>query len=106
MPIRDRFRHDHRRKNVEVRRALADAKLPVVPLSKLVDHIDHIVKVAGIDHVGFGSDFDGITRSPQGIEDVSGFPHLTEELLRRGYSDGDLRKVLGENFLRVLGEAE
>jgi membrane dipeptidase len=80
--------------------------LPVVPLSRLADHIDHIVRSAGIDHVGLGSDFDGVERTPAGMEDVSCFPNLTIELLRRGYSETDIRKILGGNFLRVLGEAE
>jgi membrane dipeptidase len=72
----------------------------------VADHIDHIVKVAGIDHVGVGSDFDGITMSPVGLEDVSCYPRLTEELLRRNYSEADIHKVLGTNVLRVLREAE
>jgi membrane dipeptidase len=82
------------------------AKLPDVPLARLADHIDHIVKVAGIDHVGLGSDFDGCERTPTGMEDVSCYPSLTMELLRRGYSEKSIRKTLGENLLRVLGEAE
>jgi membrane dipeptidase len=76
--------------------------VPRVPLSKLVDHIDHAVKVAGVDHVCLGSDFDGIGEAPAGLEDVSKLPALTAELVRRGYSDGDVRKILGENVLRVL----
>ena len=80
--------------------------LPAVPLARLADHIDHIVRVAGIVHVGLGSDFDGVERTPTGMEDVTCFPNLTVELLRRGYSEKDIRKILGENFLRVLSEAE
>lgn len=72
----------------------------------VVDHIDHIVKVAGVDHVGLGSDFDGITKTPEGLEDVSTYPNLTQELLNRGYPSEDIRKILGENGLRVLREAE
>ena len=75
-------------------------------LSQVADHIDHVVEVAGIDHVGIGSDFDGISTVPVGLEDVSDFPALVAELLRRGYSDADVRKILGENVLRVLREAE
>ena len=71
----------------------------------VVDHIDHIAKVAGIDHVGIGSDFDGITSTPVGLEDVSCYPRLTEELLRRGYSEADVHKVLGGNVLRAFREA-
>jgi len=80
--------------------------LPPLPLSKLIDHIDHIVKVAGIDHVGLGPDFDGATDFPEGARDVSMFPNITYELLKRGYSEQDIRKILGENLLRVFGRAE
>ena len=71
----------------------------------VVDHIDHIVKVAGIDHVGIGSDFDGITMSPVGLEDVTSYPRITDELLRRGYSEADVHKVLGANVLRAFRQA-
>jgi len=66
--------------------------------------IDHVVKVAGIDHVGIGSDFDGISLVPHGLEDVSKVPNLTAELLKRGYSEDDIRKIMGGNFLRVIQE--
>jgi membrane dipeptidase len=72
----------------------------------VVNHIEHIVKVAGIDHVGIGSDFDGITMSPVGLEDVASYPRLTDELLRRGYSESDIHKILGANALRAFREAE
>jgi membrane dipeptidase len=72
----------------------------------VVNHIDHIVKVAGIDHVGIGSDFDGITMSPIGLEDVASYPRLTDDLLRRGYSESDIHKILGANALRAFREAE
>jgi len=75
-------------------------------IATVADHVDHIVKVAGIDHVGVGSDFDGIDSWPVGLEDVSDFPRLTEELLRRGYSESDVHKILGGNVLRALREAE
>ena len=81
------------------------AKLPRGTIKDVADHIDHIVKVAGIDHVGIGSDFDGITRWPEGLEDVSSYPRLTEELLRRGYSESDVHKILGGNILRAFREA-
>jgi membrane dipeptidase len=71
----------------------------------VADHIDHIVKVAGIDHVGIGSDFDGITMWPVGLDDVSSYPRLTDELLRRGYSEADVHKVLGGNVLRAFRQA-
>ena len=66
--------------------------------------IDHVVKIAGIDHVGIGSDFDGIGLVPHGLEDVSKLPNLTAELLQRGYSEDDIRKIMGGNFLRVIKE--
>ncbi len=81
-------------------------KQPETPLSLLVDHIDHIVQVAGIDYVGLGSDFDGGVSFPQDLKDVSDFPNITVELMRRGYSDDDIRKILGGNVLRVLAEVE
>lgn len=86
--------------------AKLEATLPPVPLSVLVDHIEHIAKVAGVDHVGLGSDFDGVTAMPQGLEGIDGLPKITLELLRRGWSDEDVKKVLGENFLRVMAAAE
>jgi membrane dipeptidase len=78
------------------------------PLSVLIDHIDHIAKVAGIDHVGIGSDFDGVplTGVPAGMEDISKLPSITVELMKRGYSEVDIQKVLGENFLRVMLKVE
>jgi membrane dipeptidase len=79
---------------------------PRATLRQVADHIDHVRQVAGVDHVGLGSDFDGITRVPQGLEDVSRYPDLLEELARRGYTDDDLRKVAGLNVIRVLREAE
>ena len=80
--------------------------LPPLPISKLIDHIDHIVKVAGIDHVGIGADFDGANDMPEGAKDVSMLPNITYELLKRGYSERDIRKVLGGNLLRAFAEAE
>lgn len=75
-------------------------------IGDVADHIEHIVEVAGIDHVGIGSDFDGIESTPVGLEDVSTFPALLAELSRRGWSDDDLRKVAGENVLRAWRDAE
>jgi membrane dipeptidase len=72
----------------------------------IVDHIDHIAKVAGVDHVGLGSDFDGIPKVPRQMTDVSCYPVLTQLLLDRGYSKGDIHKILGGNLMRVLAEAE
>ncbi|HEY0356512.1 MAG TPA: dipeptidase [Flavisolibacter sp.] len=72
------------------------------PLSMLLDHLDHIVKLAGIDHVGIGSDFDGIESAPSGLDDVSDMPVLTKALLDRGYQKNEIRKILGDNFIRVF----
>jgi membrane dipeptidase len=79
---------------------------PDATLAQVADHIDHLVDVAGIDHVGIGSDFDGIGFTPVGLEDVSTFPDLVAELVRRGYPDEDIRKILGGNLLRALDRAE
>ena len=75
-------------------------------LSDVADHIDHVAAIAGIDHVGIGSDFDGIDSTPIGLEDVSTYPSLFAELSRRGWTEQDLRKLAGENLLRVMREAE
>lgn len=80
-------------------------KIPRGTIGDVANHIDHIAKVAGIDHVGIGSDFDGITAWPVGLEDVSSYPRLTEELLNRGYSEADVHKILGGNALRAFREA-
>jgi len=82
------------------------ARAPQATLAQVADHIDHIRAVAGVDHVGLGSDFDGITEVPVGLEDVSKFPDLVAELLRRGWSEADVKKVAGLNVLRVLRAAE
>jgi membrane dipeptidase len=79
---------------------------PRASLIQVADHIDHIKKIAGIDHIGLGSDFDGITSVPVGLEDVSTFPMLIAELLRRGYTDDDVRKIASRNILRVMRGAE
>ena len=79
---------------------------PEATLAQVADHIEHVRKVAGVDHVAIGSDFDGITETPVGLGDVSTFPQLFAELIRRGWSDGDLRKLAGNNLLRVLRAAE
>jgi membrane dipeptidase len=79
---------------------------PSATLRQVADHIEHVRKVAGSDHVGIGSDFDGIDTVPEGLEDVSKFPDLFAELIRRGWSDGDLRKLAGRNVLRAMRAAE
>ncbi len=81
-------------------------RLPPVTVARLVDHIDHIVKLVGVDHVGIGSDFDGIQAVPTDLATVQDLPNLTKELLRRGYSEADVQKILGGNMLRVMEEVE
>ncbi len=83
----------------------AEGKLPHVSWERIIDHIDHAAKLVGADHVGLGSDFDGADM-PDGMEDCSKLPKITEALLRRGYSEGDIRKILGENTLRIMEQAE
>jgi membrane dipeptidase len=82
-----------------------DAAAPRATLAQVADHIDHIRQVAGVDCVGIGSDFDGITEVPVGMEDVSKFPDLIAELLRRGWTEADVKKVAGLNMLRVMRDA-
>jgi membrane dipeptidase len=83
------------------------AKIPRPPFHTLIDHIDHIVKVAGIDHVGLGSDFDGVSgATPQGMDSAADLPKITQALLDRGYSSDDIHKILGGNVLRVFKEVE
>jgi membrane dipeptidase len=80
--------------------------MPEVRAGRVVDHIEHIARVAGVEHVGLGSDYDGISSLPVGLEDVSCYPVITAELLRRGWSEADVRRVLGGNAMRVLRECE
>ena len=79
---------------------------PRATVKDVADHIDHIVQVAGVGHVGIGSDFDGITSTPEGLESVADYPNLFAELIRRGYSDDQLKGIAGLNLLRVLRKAE
>nr|HQV31474.1 membrane dipeptidase [Calditrichia bacterium] len=79
---------------------------PVGSVADVADHIDYVVKMVGVDHVGFGSDFDGVTFLPAGLDDVSGFPNLIAELLKRGYSEEDIEKICGGNTLRVWSAVE
>jgi membrane dipeptidase len=83
------------------------AKIPRPPLKSLIDHIDHIAKVAGVDHVGLGSDFDGVSGAlPEGIDSAADLPKITQALMDRGYSEKDIHKILGGNLLRVFGDVE
>ena len=84
----------------------ADHQYPAGTVATVADHIDHIVKVAGIDHAGVGGDYDGVDKLPAQLEDVSGYPALTQELLNRGYKPADIVKVLGGNILRVMAAVE
>jgi membrane dipeptidase len=87
------------------REYVEQGKLPRVDFSKIIEHIDHAVKIAGIEHVGLGSDFDG-ANMPYGMEDATDLPKITDALLKKGYSEGDVKKILGENTLRVMAEVE
>ena len=87
------------------RQYVEQGKLPRVDWTKIIEHIDHAVKVAGVDHVGLGSDFDG-ANMPYGMEDATKLPKITDALLKKGYSEGDVKKILGENTLRVMAEVE
>jgi membrane dipeptidase len=93
-------------KELAAAKARLAPKLARPPLSDLIDHIDHMVKVAGIDHVGLGSDFDGIDCSPLGLDSAADLPKITEALYQRGYKAEDLDKILGGNLLRVFGDVE
>jgi membrane dipeptidase len=104
--LKETYKSDPQRLEEETNKLLAKTPLPATPLSVLIDHFDHIAKVAGIDHVGIGSDFDGVPSLPVGMEDISKLPNITYELLKRGYSEKDVKKVLGENFLRAFAAAE
>ena len=96
-PALERAQEDVKAKYKDIR--LSEIKLP--HYTEIVDHLEHLIRVAGIDHVGLGSDFDGCV-TPEGMEDCTRVPWITEELVRRGYSDDDIKKVLGENVLRVM----
>jgi membrane dipeptidase len=87
------------------REYVAKGILPRVEYTKIIEHIDHAAKVAGIEHVGLGSDFDG-ANMPYGMEDATMLPKITDELLKKGYSESDVKKILGENTLRVMTEVE
>ncbi len=104
--LREQYKDDPKRLDEETTKLNDANPLPETPLSILIDHIDHIAKVAGINHVGLGSDFDGVPSLPEGMKDIAQLPNITYELLRRGYSEQDVRKILGENFLRAFTQAE
>lgn len=107
--LREQYRNDGRtRPGFDAQQQLLKeygARLPRVSWERIIEHIDHMVKLAGVDHVGLGSDFDGATM-PEGMNDASFLPRITQALLDRGYREADIRKILGENTLRVMEEAE
>jgi membrane dipeptidase len=84
---------------------MAQGKLPRVEWTKIIDHIDHAVKLVGADHVGLGSDFDGAVM-PFGMEDASHLPQITDALVKKGYSESDIQKILGGNTLRLMEQVE
>lgn len=104
--IRAKFKTNPTEAKADMEKLKAANPMPSVPLSVLIDHIDHMVKVAGIDHVGLGSDFDGVDSLPDGLAGMQDLPKITLELVKRGYSDDDILKILGGNFLRVFEAAE
>lgn len=104
--LRERYGNDTAAITRAVKEWTALHPAPRATLSQVADHIEHVRGVAGVDHVGIGADFDGISEVVEGLEDVSTFPALFAELARRGWSDNDLKKLAGENFLRVFARAE
>ena len=100
------FKDDPKRLEEELKKLTDANPIPKVPMSAIIDHIDHVVKVAGIDHVGIGSDFDGVPCLPQGIDSVADLPKITQALLDRGYTREQIHKVLGGNLLRVFRQVE
>lgn len=102
----EQYKNDPRGLEEAQRKLLAANPIYVTPYTTIVDHIDHIKKVAGIDHVGLGSDFDGVPFLPAGMNGAEDTPLITYEMLRRGYSEHDIRKVLGENLLRAMAQME
>lgn len=105
--LKKKYKNDPKTLTIKRRELLRKyrKKPPVVPIDRLIEHIDHVVKVAGVDHVGLGSDFDGCSITPQGLDDISDLPIITEKLLERGYSQKDIEKILGGNLLRVFEAA-
>src|SRR5215207_2277042 len=104
--LRAQFKDDPKRRDEELKKLNDANPIPNTTLSMLVDHIEHIAKVAGVDHVGLGSDFDGVPNLPEGVDDVADLPNITYELLRRGHTDADVLKILGGNLMRAFAEAE
>ena len=104
--VRERWKDDPAKRDAELAKLLGTIHYPDADWTKVVDHVEHVMRVGGPQAAGLGSDFDGIEDPPIGLEDVSKLPKLTEELLRRGHSDEEVRGVLGENFLRFWERAD
>ncbi len=104
--LREQYKNDPQAMNEAERKLLAANPIDVPSYTRIVDHIDHIKTVAGIDIIGIGSDYDGVPLLPAGMNGMEDLPLVTYEMLRRGYSEQDIRKVLGENFLRAFSKAE
>jgi membrane dipeptidase len=104
--LKSLYPEDEQKAKNEIRKWEASHKQPDATMEQIADHVDHARKVAGIDHIGLGSDFGGFRTAPVGLEDVSRYPALFAELMKRGYSSGDLRKIAGENILRVMRRVE
>ena len=104
--VRERWKDDPEKRDAELAKLLETIHYPNADWTRVVDHIEHVLKVGGPGSAGLGTDFDGIEDPPNGLEDVSKLPKLTEELLRRGHSEEEIRGVLGENFLRFWERAE
>jgi len=104
--LREQYKNDQQGFNEAERKLLAANPINVPSYTRIVDHIDHMKNVAGIDIVGIGSDYDGVPLLPAGMNGMEDLVLVTYEMLRRGYSEQDIRKVLGENFLRAFAQAE
>lgn len=104
--LREKYKNDPQAYNEAERKLFAENPIFIAPYTTIVDHIDHIKKVAGIDYVGIGSDFDGVPFLPAGMKGAEDLALVTYEMLRRGYTEQEIRKVLGENFLRAFEQAE
>ena len=104
--LREKYGNDRDKIRAELKRFYDEHPTPTGSVHIVLDHIDHIAKVAGVDHVGLGSDFDGINVVPLQLDDVSTYPNITQGLLDRGYSEEDIKKILGANLLRVMRSAE
>jgi membrane dipeptidase len=104
--LREQFKDNREAFNEAERKLLAENPIPVPSYTRIVDHIDHIKNVAGIDSVGIGSDYDGVPLLPEGMNGMEDLVLVTYEMLKRGYSESEIRKVLGENFLRAFAKAE